>query len=773
MTTGTMKSLTIKHLRGSVVPFSLVFEKGKKLTIIYGENGTGKSTICDALDLLGKGNVGSLDNRGLGKTHKYWHSVGKTSGDVRVELETSTGLCSATLVKSGVIVTPPEQRPRVEVLRRSQILSLVEAKPADRYNAISRFIDVSGVEVSETALRQLIRDIENEIKDAIVRIQENRDGIERYWEHAGRPDTNPLAWATAEAHRDQSALDTRKAAIEALKNAFHKLLDYPQRYSLQITNCTSAREALDSARTSVEDLQSHVADDYLEILDLLQVAQRHFTRHPAPESCPLCESTENVVGLVAKVSQRIASQSFVHQLKAAQKTAEDRQRAADSQNQRLADIRHQALDDAENFTQFTRSEHLPSGIGLPSLPSPVDLNDWAEWLTCADKLLKEWDKIAEDCTDTKRSISMLKSSLEGLNKAAQIQHELDEVLPRLKRTLEISEDERRRFTDEILHNISSEVGRLYESVHPGEGLNKIALDLDSGKRASLEIAAEFHSHKKTPPQAYFSGSHLDTLGLCVFLALAQMEIPEDTILVLDDVLGSVDEPHVERLIEMLHAEALKFKQCIITTHYRPWKEKWRWGWLKNNGQCQFIELHKWTPVRGISLTRSIPNVERLRALLAESSPDPQLVCAKAGVILEAALDFLTLLYECRVPRRADGLYTLGDLLPAVDKKLRAALRVEHKHEYSDGSFSYSEKMLAPHLDELTRIAQARNVFGCHFNRLSFDLLDTDALAFGREVLALLDALIDHEAGWPKSSKSGSYWATAGETRRLHPLKRPT
>jgi len=34
---------------------------------------------------------------------------------------------------------------------------------------------------------------------------------------------------------------------------------------------------------------------------------------------------------------------------------------------------------------------------------------------------------------------------------------------------------------------------------------------------------------------------------------------------------------------------------------------------------------------------------------------------KAGVILEAALDFLTLQYECPAPRRASGAYTLGEL----------------------------------------------------------------------------------------------------------------
>ncbi|MBP7325430.1 MAG: AAA family ATPase, partial [Alicycliphilus sp.] len=73
----SLGGIKIEGLRGAAKPVELTFEKGKKLTIIYGENGTGKSTICDALDLLGNGKVGSLDTRGLGSAiHKYWPTVG-------------------------------------------------------------------------------------------------------------------------------------------------------------------------------------------------------------------------------------------------------------------------------------------------------------------------------------------------------------------------------------------------------------------------------------------------------------------------------------------------------------------------------------------------------------------------------------------------------------------------------------------------------------------------------------------------------------------------
>jgi DNA repair exonuclease SbcCD ATPase subunit len=154
-----LKRLTIAHLRGSVLPFSLPFEKGKKLAVIYGENGTGKSTICDAFEFLTWGKVSSLENRGLGSTLRFWPSLGKTASDVSVSLETSDGACQATMTRSGeVIVLPPDKRPRAEVFRKSQILSLIEATPGERYAAIRRFIDVSGVEASEATLRDLIRD---------------------------------------------------------------------------------------------------------------------------------------------------------------------------------------------------------------------------------------------------------------------------------------------------------------------------------------------------------------------------------------------------------------------------------------------------------------------------------------------------------------------------------------------------------------------------------------------------------------------------------------
>lgn len=73
-----LHKLTVAHLRGSTQPFSLSFEAGKKLTVVYGENGSGKSPCAMPSILLGNGTVGSLENRGLGNAlSKYWASRGR------------------------------------------------------------------------------------------------------------------------------------------------------------------------------------------------------------------------------------------------------------------------------------------------------------------------------------------------------------------------------------------------------------------------------------------------------------------------------------------------------------------------------------------------------------------------------------------------------------------------------------------------------------------------------------------------------------------------
>ena len=772
MSANHLVSLHIENLRGSVTPFRLDFEKGKKLTIIYGENGSGKSTVSDAFDFLGNGNVGSLERRGLGLTQRFWPSIGKTQADVRVTLDTGSGKCSVAFSKSDIAVTNESLRPKVAVLRRSEILGLIEAKPADRYEQISRFVDVKGVEAAEGTLRKLAIDKAKEYEIATTRVLENMSAVEQFWQQAGNPGTNVLVWAAQEIQKDQSHLDNRKAAIDLLIAAWDRVVTHPAKVAELAAEITTAEAALEQAKIEVDEIKDSVASDYLEVIDLLKAAQSHFQKHPNPTVCPLCESGDKVAGLAGEVNRRIQAQGAHGKLEAAKQSVVERARAVEAAKQRRDNALSAALVDASALTSHCNSAAVPTDLETPNQPLPSDIDHWAAWIQLHQQKRSAWGEASNACVADKKFIATLRTSLATLEENQKKAKALEALVPRIKDAAELVAQQRKKFTDEILTAISVRVGELYEAIHPGEGLNKIVVALDTGKRASLEIATEFGGRKDAPPQAYFSDSHLDTLGLCVFLALAERDAPEEKVLVLDDVLGSVDEPHVERIIGMLYDVLQKFRHSIVTTHYRPWREKFRWGMLKPDQTCHFVELGKWGIDKGLSLSGAmIPEIGRLKALLEDPNPDVQAITGKAGVILEALLDFLTLQYACAVPRKHGNTYVLGDLLGAVNGKLLAALKVESLDPASANQ-ALATIELKPILEDIKAIAQARNVLGAHFNQASFGLYPDDGIRFAQLVEQLSDALVCPVYGRPEKD-TGSYWRNSGDTRRLHPLKKPS
>jgi ABC-type molybdenum transport system ATPase subunit/photorepair protein PhrA len=764
----TLKRLTIEHLRGASRPFVLEFEKSKQLTLIYGENGTGKTTVCDALDFLGNGRVGSLEGRGLGKLSKYWNSVGKRPTDVSVTLETVEAIWQATVRQGTARCIPADERPKVEVLRRPRIQSLVADTEGHRYEAIKRFIDVSLIEETEREIRDSINQQSARLDAAAGQLAFLEEQLANLWQQAGGPGADALSWAAEQNARNASLYTKDVADLDGLRITMLRLQDAVARTSEANQRHLAALELQKIAQEALIARSDEVVFNAHLLVPVLTSASAYLAAVPLPVSCPLCESNAAVEGLGERVSQRLSS---LNALREATETLSATSRDLTEVATRLRDEEAAVAQCAALLNEGWHKRVWPSAVTFPDSPAPELLTDLANWLPKAATVSESWREVQNQWERSCALLTTVQETHAQLLESREEQRHLEKVLPNLQRTIDIVAEERKRLTDEILSEIASEVGRMYEAVHPSEGLSKITLALDPKKRASLEIGTSFGGTHDQPAQAYLSDSHLETLGLCVFLALAARENPEETILVLDDVLGSVDEPHVDRLVEMLYNETSRFRHCVVTTHYRPWKQKLRWGWLQN-GECQFVELTKWTLDEGMRLIGSVPEVGRLRALLVAPEPDPQQVAAKAGIILEAILDFITLQYECPVPRKADGLYTLGDLLSALDKKLKKALRIEIKENDAAGASIYRSQQLEPLLDELRRIAQVRNALGAHFNKLSFELKNSDALDFGATTLKLAELVIDEERGWPRRNKSGSYWETSGDTRRMHPLTKP-
>jgi hypothetical protein len=770
--TAPLKSLVIIAFRGSSTTFTLPFEKGRKLTLVYGENGTGKTTICDAFEFLAHERVSSLDGYGLGKgLEKYWPTAGKKAGDLSVKLETSAGTCSGKIVGKAVDVTPAASRPKIELLRRQQILNLIQAQPKERYDAIKRFIDIAAFEASEEVLRQQGKALSDERKTAERAEDQSLLELQSFYEAAGEPaGLNAVTWAKQKLTEPATNLDGDIAAIGKLRAVFDALKAFPERAQTRRKVLTDATSALADAETALAAAAAAVTDGAADTLALLEAGSKFLHDHPDAIECPLCRSQENAAGLANDITARLAD------LGTLRTATGKRQQSATALTNAQNAVTQLTTDYANALTAYAtaKDSHVwKAEVVLPGSAPPADLPSLVAWLTTYEATAQTWPVVEASWRDEKKFIQTLNAASDRYEQNLAKRTELAALVPKLEAALRHCVEQRQAFTNRIIGEIAQEVGKLYEQVHPGEGLDKIALPLDPKKRASIELEAKF-SGQDVPPQAYFSQSHLDTLGLCVFLALAARDRPGETILILDDVLGSVDEPHVERVVGMIYEASEKFRHTLVTTHYRPWRERFRWGSLKPGQPCQFVELTRWNITDGMNHVGCLPEIDLLRGLLAQTPPDTQSICSKAGVILEYALDYLTLRYECRVPRRHGSPYTLGDLLLAIDNKLRDALKVEIRDRLTDPTAAPANVIqLKPILDELSRIAQVRNALGAHFKEISFDLLDQDAIGFANRVVELVDALSHPDHGWPTNDKSGSYWRNGGDTRRLHPLKKPS
>jgi len=765
MSASELLELTITRVRGYVEPFTLEFDKQQKLCIVYGENGTGKSTLCDALELLCEDTVGSLEGRGLGKTDRYLAPLG-LGGAGSVELKAAGPVVYRASLNAGRVVRAPDDaKPRVVVLRRPQVLRLVNASAADRYSEIASLVDVSRVEASEAALAKLEKDTERSASESAARLGGAKQILEDLFSVAAAAG-DPIAWARKEAGAEVPALRAEAARLQTLIEARAALARRHETVSTEVQTATAAGLAADAAAKSLAALERREDGTQSELVFLLTAASRLLATHGEGDACPLCQATTQAAGLRLRVEERLTA---LRALQTAMTQSASAIRAREQADQMVA--RERQAYEVERRTFLQAQSHLVASGGTPTdtVGPPLAPEHLRAWLGDTAPAHQELSQRRATLVTRAENLEQLRTALTTYDDDYEIADRATKLLRVVRAAHERVRSTRHSFVNGVLEKISEEVGRLYEQVHPGEGLGKISLALDAKRRASLDLSTSFQTAAAVPPQAYLSDSHLDTLGVCVFLALAKLRDAASTILVLDDVLASVDEPHVDRLVELIHREAKGFRHVLVTTHYRPWREKLRWGWLKD-GQCQVVELARWAPNAGPTLLRSSVEIERLRKLMNDHDFDPQAACAKAGVVLEAVLDFLTELYALKLPRKPRGEWTLGDLLPAFGKRLKAALRVEHQDPTSPTTYVTHE--LGPIVGELQRVAQTRNLQGAHFNRLSFELLDSDAKHFATKVLEMADLIVHPEHGWPRSDKSGSYWASAQDARRLHPLKEP-
>ncbi len=773
-----VSKLTMAGFRGATAPTAIEFDTTKPVVVIFGENGTGKSTIADAFDFICNRSFGSLENYSLGEpAKKHVASIGRSPGDVSVTLECGGKKWTAQLGRDGPHVSPSAGRPEARILRRRAILSLIETAPKQRFDALKTFIAVPNIEKCEAALRDACNRTNASVNELVRATDQATDELITLWTAEGKPGASALSWANAEASKDPSLLWTNLAQINSLLQSYQEIESALSTLDHALAEERDARQTLHSAQTLLQQVEARTVQQSAQLLNLLCNAKAYVAERNALIQCPVCEQGVFSRELLRRLEDRIGEMQELVAITAATATAQHQLEgnliAADQARQ---DLLRKASALARLLKSCTLTEITALKLdwdhfaALSGAEQPADaIEPQARELWTAVAASRHALEARRDADQKSvHQHNAIAGHVETLREKQGLAVAQFRLLADLQAALEIVMRQRKDYVEEILSDISAEVQTLYLTLHPNERIGRVNFYLKPNTIGSLEFDAQFQDVINLPPQAYYSESHLDTLGICVFLALAKYFKTDNTVVVLDDVVTSVDGPHLDRFMRLLHEQARQFSQVIVTTHYRPWRDRYRWA-KGSVASTQVIELGPWSLDNGLQTGEFLTAIDELKVILAGPRFDRQVAASKAGIVLESLLDFVTLKYRCSVPRNARNEYTLGDLAGAVDAKLGKELRCRKSAAVG---FPKTDVFLKPILETATASQWIRNSVGCHFSSLGSEVCDGEVKDFVEAVLGLASHLICNACKTLPTRRPVGFWQCRCGQLELYPLVYP-
>lgn len=184
-------------------------------------------------------------------------------------------------------------------------------------------------------------------------------------------------------------------------------------------------------------------------------------------------------------------------------------------------------------------------------------------------------------------------------------------------------------TTKIIQTINADIQALWFKLHPKEPIEYVRLYLPEGTDKSIDISLKFHGVEQPSPRLTLSEGHRNSLGLCIFLALARLNGNKDRPIFLDDIVSSLDRWHRGNVTNLL-LEDLADRQVLLLTHDREWFQELRF--LLPVGSWKFLVLKPWvSPSIGMQWSISENTFDDARSLIDQS-------CEAAGNCVRQIMD---------------------------------------------------------------------------------------------------------------------------------------
>lgn len=727
----------------------LALDIERKSVLIKGDNGTGKSSIIEALEFFFTGEVSNLQGTQGVSLGKHGPHVHYSKGDVKVKVTFDPGnvTLSRTMATSPVVHKTLESllnaaKKGTFILRRSQILAFINADPAERYSAIANILGLEGFdkielemlrvrdelrgeeEVKTQAIKGILQSISQTLGRRVSSIDQVLEGLNAKAMEFGFPKLKNLREIKKYTQRLYKSVRRKAQKMESARNheELLRLLRNPVLSEEQLNRLSGFAE-------DANELISSRSRSRVRAYDLLQ-AGRELISNEGSMRCPLCGQTIEPDLLLESIESRMRDLAlFSRQASNLRKLSKMVESELEDAGGKLDAIlgSMSSLKGAASMTKRIKEYRLFLADFLPRIARARDIEEPLQTvelsyrttqmfkvldkvrsqaeheiekagLTQDEHLLLEFLDMLGDVGGKAQSYDALQSDYSNSVKRSLIAERLYDAFSSAKKA------KMHEIYQAILGNVNDFSARL----HPNEESKSIKLDVLPKKRASTTLLVDTLGKTEQDPRGLESEGHLDALGICIFLAFVRKFNDDIPLILLDDVVTTLDSGHRARLAELLIQE-FSDRQLIVTTHDNVWYEQFKAQEraYRKEGEFKNIEIVGWNLTSGPRVVDNRPVRESIEAKLTQG--DKSGAANESRQYLEWILEKLCEGMEVSVSFKMPPRYEVRDLLPPARARILSMLKDAEFKLLAEQAFIELEKTIL-----VANLLSHNNLFASEF-----------------------------------------------------------
>lgn len=586
-----IESIELTWFRGAADAVEL--EARSKSIVVYGGNGSGKSSFVDAVEyVLNGGRIGhlaheysgKLQEKGVINTHvpkgknAEFLIKFKDKLELRVKIQ-SNGTSTSSGAETVAMNTWDYRR---TILRQDEIADFIRQTKGSKYSALLPLLGLGQMEVTAENIRQLAKTVGSkltELKTQLVELNKNRSKA------FGTATDDEVCMKIESLHKTYCAskpttpdLVTRCKEIEAEVNLrISRLTADQKKHSTLLTVVDlDLKGHIVAVRTANEKLAGVIEPLVNEKLDMLETADRFLNKlkDETPVKCPACGQSVELETFQVHVKDEKERLQLVIEI------FNSRKMAIETLCDTIKSLRSYL---GKTDVKVWRDD-LIKGILVENFTFLDGFNTKAFGISCSDEDIKKieinllplHDAAVLASKNTPPDVQQLNADKQSAEVGSAVVEamELDGSEERIKSLVLFLESLEKEIRNEIklqskkvMDEISGDIRSMWSILHPSEAIEDIRLIAHADK--AIDIGLKFYGVNQDSPRLTLSEGYRNSLGLCIFLSMAKREAEKDRPVLLDDVVVSFDRKHRGMLVELLEKK-FSGRQVFILTHDRDW-----------------------------------------------------------------------------------------------------------------------------------------------------------------------------------------------------------